>query len=149
MGNHFNPSVSIEKFAAYLDGNLPEDEMLQISSLIKNDETLKSIFDVSKQVDMSLEEYSFNGLQIPEEIVSLDFDLPNINNTSVPLDMSSIGDVLTPDIFACSDESLFVEDNSSDCPNINDSDISHKDYFNDDNIYNSPDIDNTQITFDE
>lgn len=149
MGNHFNPSVSIEKFAAYLDGNLPEDEMLQISSLIKNDEMFKSIFDISEQIDMSLEEYSSNGLQVPEEIVSMDFDLPSINNTFSPLDMDSIGDVLKPDIVACSGESMLVEDNSSDRPCINDSDIYHKGYSNDDNIDNLSDIDNTQITLDE
>lgn len=34
MDKHFNPTVSIEKFAAFLDGNLPENEMQQISSLV-------------------------------------------------------------------------------------------------------------------
>lgn len=84
MDKHFNPTVSIEKFAAFLDGNLPENEMQQISSLIQNDDALKSIYEVSENIDTSLNEYTSNGIQIPDEILNLDFDLPTIDDTYHP-----------------------------------------------------------------
>lgn len=145
MDNRFNPSISVEKFAAYLEGNLPEDEMLRISSLIENDDSLKSIFDVSEQVDMSLEEYSSNIFQVPEDIVNMDFELPYINNTFKPLDMDSTNGIFTSDTVACSE----IEDNSNECLYMNDSDTAKKDYSNVSNTDDYSDMDNTQIPFDD
>ena len=42
-------SFSIEKFAAFLDGNLLPDEMEQISSEVNNDEMMRDILSASKQ----------------------------------------------------------------------------------------------------
>lgn len=145
MDNRFNPSISVEKFAAYLEGNLPEDEMLRISSLIENDDALKSIFDVSEQVDMSLEEYSSNIFQVPEDIVNMDFELPYINNTFKPLDMDSTNGIFTSDTVACSE----IEDNSNECLYMNDSDTANKDYSNVSNTDDYSDMDNTQIPLDD
>lgn len=47
MDNLFNSGISIEKMAAFLDGNLSSSEMQGISSLIDNDASLKQIVGAS------------------------------------------------------------------------------------------------------
>lgn len=147
MDKHFNPSISIEKFAAYLDGNLLEDEMQRISSLIENDNTLKSILDVAEQIDASLEEYSSNGLQIPEDIINWDFELPDMNDTFVPLDTTPTDGMLMPDIATYTDEPLFTEGNNH--LYTENSDINNQDYSNKDNSDDFSDLNNAQISLDE
>lgn len=149
MDKHFNPSVNVEKFAAYLEGNLPENEMQQISTLIENDDALKSILDVSEQVDASLEDYASCGLQIPEELLTLDFELPNTNDTFVPLDTAPTDGILMPDIAAYTDEPLFTEDNSNDHLYTGNSDINSQDYSNKDNSDDFSNFDHAQISLDE
>lgn len=147
MDNHFNPSVSIEQFAAYLDGNLPENEMQRISLQIENDEALKSILDISEQVDSSMEKYSSSGLEIPEELVNLDFELPNMHDTLVPLDIASAD--LIPDVAACAEDFHFVGEHSNEHLYTDNSDISNQDYSGEDNSDDFSDLDNTQISLDE
>ena len=43
MHKDFEPPISIEEFAAYLDGNLSDDEMQRVSSEIENDEAMQDI----------------------------------------------------------------------------------------------------------
>ena len=43
MHKDFVPPVSIEEFAAYLDGNLTDDGMEYISSVISNNQNLADI----------------------------------------------------------------------------------------------------------
>lgn len=149
MDNHFNPSLSIEKFAAYLERNLPESEMLQISSLIENDDALKSILDVSEQVDASLEEYSSNGFQIPEELVNLDFELPSINDRFIPLETVLVDGILVPDVVVCAEEPLFIEGSYNDHLNTDVPDINKSDYSNEGNSDDFSEFDQTQISLDE
>lgn len=150
MDNHFNPSVSIEQFAAYLDGNLPENVMCQISSLIENDKALKSILDVSEQVDASLEDYASGGLQVPEELLTLDFELPGIHDTSVSLDMLPTDGGLMPDVAICAEEPHFMEDNNSnEHLDRDDSDINNQDYSNEGDSDDFSEFDQTQMSLDE
>ena len=141
--------LNVEKFAAYLEGNLPENEMQQISTLIENDDALKSILDVSEQVDASLEDYASCGLQIPEELLTLDFELPNTNDTFVPLDTAPTDGILMSDIAAYTDEPLFTEDNSNNHLYTENSDINNQDYSNKDNSDDFLDLNNAQISLDE
>ena len=149
MDKHFNPSVNVEKFAAYLEGNLPENEMQQISTLIENDDALKSILDVSEQVDASLEDYASCGLQIPEELLTLDFELPGIHDTSVSLDMAPTDDMLMADVAICADEPNFMENNSNEHLDRDDSDINNQDYSNEGNSDGFSNFDHAQISPDE
>ena len=41
--------VSIEEFAAYLDGNLSDDEMQRIDSVIENDESMQGVMENKEQ----------------------------------------------------------------------------------------------------
>lgn len=56
MNKHFTPAISEEKFAAWLDGMLPADEMRHVSAVIENDNDFQSLLCVSDFVD----DYSFN-----------------------------------------------------------------------------------------
>jgi len=56
MNKHFTPAISEEKFAAWLDGMLPADEMQHVSAVIENDNDFQSLLCVSDFVD----DYSFN-----------------------------------------------------------------------------------------
>lgn len=51
MNKHFNPTISEEKFAAWLDGMLPQEEMSQISSVIEEDMDYLSLIDTSDDID--------------------------------------------------------------------------------------------------
>lgn len=82
MDKHL-PPISIEQFAAYLDGNLPEAEMQQISKLAAQDENLGRLLEASSLVDDTLLSYEKQGLELPDEIASMDFELPDINNLDI------------------------------------------------------------------
>lgn len=142
MDKHFNPSISIEKFAAFLDGNLPQDEMQNISSTIEHDEALKTILDTSNMIDTTLENIP-DDVQIPDEIANLEFDLPNLTDNSVDFDMFHIED--TPTISTCADDS-FYSDTDDVSLDINDSIDTTSDDINPDD---SSDLDSSPLIFDD
>lgn len=76
MSKHSLPSI--EQFAAYLDGNLPQSEMQQFSQLAEHDSALNQLLDASSMVDSTLAGFSDSDLQLPSEIVGSDFELPTI-----------------------------------------------------------------------
>ncbi len=142
MDKHFNPSISIEKFAAFLDGNLPQDEMQNISSNIEHDEDLKAILDTSNMIDTTLENIP-DDVQIPDEIANLEFDLPNLTDNSVDFNMFHIDD--TPDVSTCADDSFYSDTNDVSL-DINDSIDTTSDDINPDN---SSDLDSSPLIFDD
>ena len=79
MDKHFNPDISIEKMAAFLDGNLSDVEMQNISDLIGGDDSLKNIMDANSIVDDNLSVYSSGDSLLPQELQSLEFDIPAID----------------------------------------------------------------------
>lgn len=95
-------TVSIEKMAAYLDGNLPEDEMAKIGNIMLNDESLRDLIEESDTID---------GLQITYPISDIDlqaFNVPQIEdiNTNIHQDMEKITIGITgPDV----KDPIFIE----------------------------------------
>lgn len=77
-------SFSIEKFAAFLDGNLLPEEMEQISSEVNNDGMMRDILSASKQVDETIDNYTSEDLELPEELSSYDFEYPSLSEESIP-----------------------------------------------------------------
>ena len=75
--------VSIEEFAAYIDDNLLDNEMLRIGSVIENDEAMQDVMDSVEQSELTLAEYTPDDLHLPEEIVDGELDLPDIDNHHV------------------------------------------------------------------
>lgn len=71
MANNIFP-VSIEKFAAYLDGNLSADEMQKISSCINSNEHLGNIVEISDTIDEDI--VSIIGTELPEVDIPLPFE---------------------------------------------------------------------------
>lgn len=69
---------SIEKFAAYLDGNLSQDEMLQFSELATHNEDFMNLLEANAAVTETLASYNDTDLELPEEIAGWDFNLPEI-----------------------------------------------------------------------
>lgn len=56
MNKSFHPILSEEKFAAWLDGMLPADEMMQISSIFDNDSNFQSLLGISESIDACIAE---------------------------------------------------------------------------------------------
>lgn len=80
-------SVRIEKFAAFLDGNLMPDEMERISSLIESDGMMSDIHNASNVASETLANYSSDELILPEEITSGIFEIPSFDEDSIAFDV--------------------------------------------------------------
>lgn len=94
MSNLFETGVSIEKMAAYLDGNVYSEEAQKISSLISSNDDLKQFVESNDAIDEGIEEFYSLGGEMPEEISNLDFDLPDV---SVGDEISEASDILSED----------------------------------------------------
>ena len=57
MDSQFISSISIEKFAAYLDDNLPENEMQEIEAAISQNESLEELVEMSDMIDEDVQTY--------------------------------------------------------------------------------------------
>lgn len=97
MHKDFVPPVSIEKFAAYLDGNLTEDGMNEIASAIHSDDSLQDIMSSCHAIDDTIANYEPLQLTVPDDIYSTDFEIPQIDDN----DYLNIGDWGNLDVAAC------------------------------------------------
>lgn len=79
MHKDFVPPVSIEEFAAYLDGNLTEDGMNEVASAIQSDCFLQNVMSSCHIVDETVSAYEPLQLTVPEEISSTDFEIPQVD----------------------------------------------------------------------
>ncbi len=127
-------SISIEKFAAFLDGNLLQEEMDVISQLAEQENTLHQLLNASSVIDDTIASYTEADLLLPPEITGSSFEIPDITNDDismfVTLNHEHNDDILAfSDAGACAsadeDDSLFhTEDDipidDVDIPDIND-----------------------------
>lgn len=123
---------SIEKFAAYIEGNLSQDEMLQFSNMAARNEDLMHLLDANDTIEETLASYDEVDLMLPEEIASMDFDLPEIENVDA---FNLEGDSLSEK------ESLYQQEGFHDVENILD------DVF-DDNVLETEYSDDIDFDFD-
>jgi hypothetical protein len=72
----FIPPVSVERFAAYLDGNLTPGEMQQMDSLITTDVCMHMLADASAVIDEAVSGYSGRELDLPDELQTSHFKYP-------------------------------------------------------------------------
>lgn len=70
--------ISIEQFAAFLDGNLPDDEMQIVADAIDGNKEYTEILDDVMQVDETVDVYMSNPDTFQNELLDSDFDLPVI-----------------------------------------------------------------------
>ena len=76
MLKHSLPSV--EQFAAYLDDNMSQSDMIHFSQMAEQDNVLHKLLDASSEVDNTLADFMESDLRLPSEIMGLDFELPEI-----------------------------------------------------------------------
>ena len=79
MNKHFTPAISEEKFAAWLDGMLPADEMQKVSRLVENDNAMHDIYVSSMITDDSLSQHS-DEFALSEDSIFDSFELPSLND---------------------------------------------------------------------
>lgn len=72
--------VSIEEFAAYMDGNLTDDEMQRVSTVIEHDYTMQAVLDSMEQSELTLADYGQEDMQLPKEIADDEFEVPETDN---------------------------------------------------------------------
>lgn len=98
MYKDFVPPVSIEEFAAYLDGNLTEDGMNEVASAIHNDDSMQDILSTGHMVDETLSTYEDWNQIVPEDISIDNYEIPNIEEN-----------LYLSDIFPLNEDSLYTE----------------------------------------
>ena len=82
MHKDFVPPISIEEFAAYLDGNLSDDEMQRVSSVIENDEAMQDIAVNNLSIEDALSHCESSEFILPDELSSLDFEIPQFDDSN-------------------------------------------------------------------
>lgn len=104
--------ISVEEFAAYLDGNLSMQEANRITDLAQEDESFKRLLDANDVIDKTLSSYSGKDLELPQEIESLSFELPSLHDDNHHFVALS----LEPNLFtglaatACADTDFNIDD---------------------------------------
>ena len=75
--------VSVEEFAAFLHGDLTQEGMNRISSIVDTNKTMHDFVMSNHYIDDELSNYDSSNLPLPEELSSLDFDIPKIENVEI------------------------------------------------------------------
>ncbi len=75
-------SISVEKFAAFLDGNLSPEESMAIESMISNDKGMQAINEANDVIDMTLASYTSDDMALPIDLSTMSFDIPSIDDTT-------------------------------------------------------------------
>lgn len=75
MNNKIISSLSIEDFAAYLDGNLSPEAMQDIIG----QSDFQELLEANSAIDQSYANIIENGFEVPDEINSSDFQIPSID----------------------------------------------------------------------
>ena len=94
--------VSIEEFAAYMDGNLSDSDMNNIQQIINNNINLREILETNDLIEDSKLSMTNEGWQLPEELLTSDFEYPEIKEN-----LENILD--EDDILSSENESLISE----------------------------------------
>lgn len=85
--------ISVEQFAAFLDGNLAADVMQRVADAIDGDAALSDLLGDAMAVDDEVEALADLEAIVPDELLNLDFDLPDVID-AMPIDDDSLSDVL-------------------------------------------------------
>lgn len=77
MDKNFDPALTEEQLAAYLDGMLTDEENVVVENVIDNDEQMQGVMNDIDHTDSAYLNYDQNE-DIPLEIMSDDFTLPEV-----------------------------------------------------------------------
>ena len=87
MHKDFVPPVSIEEFAAYLDGNLSEDGMNRIDALAAMNHDMEEMITLSDKIDEDVIVYTQDDFAYEADMAALensDFDIPDLDVDITP-----------------------------------------------------------------
>ena len=92
MNKHFTPAISEEKFAAWLDGMLPNEEMNRIDLLVESDSMLHQLRETNALVDAAISNFNDADIQKLPEIDASAFELPAVSKNCISqlVNLSSI-----------------------------------------------------------
>lgn len=101
------PHISIEKYAAYLDGNLPDEEMKQMKAFIDNDADMQAVLEAESNIE------SNPDLDLLEnEPVPFDMDLDSIELPSLDAGLIFEQNDFINDFFSLGSDRFFDETGS-------------------------------------
>lgn len=80
--------VSIEDFAAFIDGNLSSQDAAKLSAVIRSDNDLSSILKVSQITEETFDGFEENEFDTSEFLSMSDFEIPQIPNNDIDNDES-------------------------------------------------------------
>ena len=73
------PHISIEKYAAYLDGNLPDEEIQQIEAYISSDSYMQAVLEADSRIGIDIADDLLQNEDIPSDIGLDSIELPSID----------------------------------------------------------------------
>lgn len=71
-------NISIEQFAAFLDGNMEDSELQYVADAIDTSENLAGMLGGAMAAEDTLEELLSQENVVPEELLAMDFDIPEV-----------------------------------------------------------------------
>ena len=115
----FDSEISIEKMAAFLDGNLSIDEIENIKAVINQDSNLLHFMEVNASIDDYMQTIIESGFSIPEEISSSDFAIPQLGEGKNILDELFHKDNNFQNIETCEEDMSKISESSGEDNPIN------------------------------
>lgn len=95
--------ISVAKFAAYLDGNLSEQDMAKVTNEINEDPLMMELSSISNLIDEEMAD--IESLELPSEIVNEDFVIPSQDSSLSATQVSTMySDVSAPNTYLNMDE---------------------------------------------
>lgn len=106
--------MKTEKLAAYLDGNVDDNELRAMSNIIRKHPGLKEIVDICDEVDADVDAFADQGLELPDEIKNPDLKFPDLSHRNTPWrEIGLVGSVASVAMCAADFAMLDDEDNDT------------------------------------
>lgn len=78
-------SMKSEKLAAYMDGNMDDNELRKMSNIIHEHPGLQEILDICDDVDADMEAFTGQGFELPDDIKDPELRFPDPSLYNIPL----------------------------------------------------------------
>ena len=72
-------SMKSEKMAAYMDGNMDDNELRKMSNIIREHSGLREILDICDEVDADTEAFAGRRFELPDDIKDPELRLPDLS----------------------------------------------------------------------
>lgn len=78
-------SMKSEKMAAYMDGNMDDNDLRKMSKIIRENAGLREILDICDEVDADMEAFTGQGFELPDDIKNPELKFPDPSLYNIPL----------------------------------------------------------------